>query len=234
MRAAVKAESATPAKESVEEFLTRGGQIRKLPPGTAAQGPAATAVPQSPADDLSRLGEAPEAAAVHPTSRSRAGVSPERSHPSRGQERPALPSGPGAPRGRIVTFREGFADPKAAAAQQEILDLARADPKQAGRLYEELVAGDFQGGHAVRNAYSRPGRRMDIGTEHEATIEGRTGEFSAGKLDQLWDDLVDKGNATVTVPRLSPAARDQLERMAAQAKQLIKRSTVIVVRETLP
>ncbi|SFO58185.1 hypothetical protein SAMN05660359_04493 [Geodermatophilus obscurus] len=41
---------------------------------------------------------------------------------------------------------------------------------------------------------------MDIGTEHEATIEGRTGAFSARKLDQLWDDLVDKGNATVTVP----------------------------------
>jgi polyhydroxyalkanoate synthesis regulator phasin len=34
---------------------------------------------------------------------------------------------------------------------------------------------------------------MDVGTEHEVKIEGAQGVMGKNKLDQLWDDLVDKG-----------------------------------------
>jgi len=228
------ADPAVAHKESVEEFLARGGQVRKLPPAPGPETPDVTAAPRSRPDDLSALGEGPEVGAVRPASDNRAGVRRLRSRPDRGQVRPAPPSTRDAPRERIFAFREAMADPQMAAAQEEILELARTNPQEAGRRYEKLIAGDLPGGTDVENAFRRPGRRMDIGTEHEVTIEGRDGPFGENKLDQLWDDLVDKGNVTLTVPRLSDAARDQLERMAAQATQLIPRPTVIVVRETLP
>ena len=86
----------------------------------------------------------------------------------------------------------------------------------------------------MQNKFRREGRRMDIGTEHEVTIEGFKGELGKGKLDQLWDDLVDKGNVTLSVPKLSDQAKDQLARLLAQAREKMGPNVIIVVRETLP
>jgi hypothetical protein len=127
-----------------------------------------------------------------------------------------------------------FEDPAAVAQQEEILDLAKTDPIRAGRQYEDLVARDFPGGTEVQNKFGRPGRRMDIGTEHEATIEGRADGFSQGKLDQLWDDLADKRSVLLTVPRLSEVARDQLARLLAQARTTFGPDVYISVRVTGP
>lgn len=154
--------------------------------------------------------------------------------PQRGQQRPKLPRGAKAARAPINKFKEPFKDPQMLKQQQEIMELAKSNPQVAGNRYQNLVARDIQGGTQIQEKFRRPGRRMDIGTEHEVTIEGMAKEFSSSKLDQLWDDLVDKKNVTLTVPRLSNAAWDQLQRLLAQARQNIGPNVLIVVRETLP
>jgi hypothetical protein len=193
-----------------------------------------TAGPRRPQNELSDLGEGPLATAVQETTPGRAGIKPPRERPERGQLRPPIPRGTDAPRAELNRFREPFADPAMRQRQKDILDLAKSDPLEAGNQYGKLVAEDFPGGPEVAEAFTREGRRMDMGTEHEFTIEGRSGRFGSGKLDQLWDDLADKRNVTLTVPRLSPAAADQLERLLAQARQVMGPDRVIVVRETRP
>ena len=167
-------------------------------------------------------------------SESAAGSTARRSRPFRGQDRPALARGASAPRARLNRFSEPLHVHQGMKRQDEILDLARTNPQEAGRQYERLVASDMQGGLEVENRFRRQGRRMDIGTEHEVTIEGMNGGFGTDKLDQLWDDLADKGNVTLTVPKLSSAAGDQLQRLLAQARAELDPNVIIVIRETLP
>jgi WXG100 family type VII secretion target len=154
--------------------------------------------------------------------------------PSKGQVRPPLPRGPNAPRAELNSFREPFRDPQMIRQQEEIMELAKTNPQAAGNAYEKLVARDFPGGPDVAEKFRRPGRVMDMGTEQEFTIAGREGTLGKEKLDQLWDDLADKGNVTLTVPRLSPTARDELARLLAQARDAYGDNRIIVVRETLP
>ena len=227
------APSGVRARETLDEFLTRGGKIQKLPSESTPE-PTITAAPKWKPDTRTVFGEGPEVDAIREASSSRAGIKVVRSKPERGQVRPPLPPGIDAARAEINSFQEPFKDPTALRQQQEILELAKTDAMRAGRLYEDLVAGDFPGGKDVQNKFSRPGRRMDIGTEHEVTMEGGGGGFGPGKLDQLWDDLVDNRHAILTVPKLSAQARDELSRMLAQARQVIGPHVIIVVRETLP
>jgi hypothetical protein len=154
--------------------------------------------------------------------------------PSKGQVRPPLPRGVNAPRAELNSFREPFSDPAMLRRQEEIMELAKTDPQAAGNAYEKLVARDFPGGPDVAEKFRRPGRVMDMGTEQEFTIAGRDRGLGKEKLDQLWDDLADKGNVTLTVPRLSPTARGELERLLAQAREAYGDNRIIVVRETLP
>jgi hypothetical protein len=221
-----------PRTETVEEFLARGGKIEKLPPGPTPE-PEFTAAPKQP-DDFANFGEGPEVDAMHEASARQAGARAGRSKPDRGQQRPHLPSGPSAARAELNSFREPFRDPVMLKEQEEIMELAKVDPKAAGRRYQDLVAGDFRGGRDVQEKFTRPGRRMDMGTEHEMTMEGVNGSFGTEKLNQLWDDLADKRNVTLTVPKLSDEARDQLARLLAQARAEFGPGRIIVVRETLP
>lgn len=222
-----------PKTETVEEFLARGGKIQKVPPAPTPE-PEFTALPKQRKDDFSILGEGPEVDAMHEATPRQAGARAGRSSPQRGQERPRLPSGPNAPRARLNRFSEPFREQAKLTEQDAIMRLARTDPKEAGRRYQELVVSDFPGGKDVQEKFRRQGRRMDMGTEHEITIEGVNGAFSTEKLNQLWDDLADKGNVTLTVPKLSAEAEDQLARLLAQARTEFGDSRIIVVRETLP
>jgi hypothetical protein len=222
-----------PRTETAGVFEARGGVVKRIDPVGEPEG-RVTAVPRRPQNELSDLGEGPLATAVQETTPGRAGIKPPRERPERGQLRPPIPRGTDAPRAELNRFREPFADPAMRQRQKDILDLAKSDPLEAGNQYGKLVAEDFPGGPEVAEAFTREGRRMDMGTEHEFTIEGRSGRFGSGKLDQLWDDLADKRNVTLTVPRLSPAAADQLERLLAQARQVMGPDRVIVVRETRP
>ena len=161
-------------------------------------------------------------------------------------DRPRLPQGSKAKRmdepersggrpvgaGKYRRFNEPLRG-AAAKRQQRILDLAETNPQQAGREYQELIAEDL-GAVDVQEMFARPGRRPDIGTGHEVTIEGRTGSLSSKKLDQLWLDMRDRGNVLLTVPRLSGKANDQLRRLAAQANDTFDHDVLFVIRETLP
>lgn len=161
-------------------------------------------------------------------------------------DRPRLPHGRRAKRvdeperrgGRPVgggQFRR-FSEPlrgEAAERQRQIVELAETNPQQAGREYQELIAEDL-GAVDVQEMFDRPGRRPDIGTGHEVTIEGWRGSFGSGKLDQLWLDMRDRGNVLLTVPRLSDDALDQLRRLTAQANDAFDHDVLIVIRETLP
>ena len=218
-------------RETVEEYLARGGIVKKIEPQPTPK-PEITAAPKQKPDPRAGLGEGPEVNAVKETTGKKAGV--RTPAPARGQDRPPLPSGPQAPRGEINRFKEPFRDQQLLKEQKEILELAKTNPQEAGRRYENLLARDIKGGEQVQNKFRREGRRMDIGTEHEVTIEGFKGELGKGKLDQLWDDLVDKGNVTLSVPKLSDQAKDQLARLLAQAREKMGPNVIIVVRETLP
>lgn len=158
----------------------------------------------------------------------------KRKKPERGQKRPNLPRGTKAKRVSINNFKEPFKDPEMLKEQQKILELSKSNPQAAGNQYQNLVARDHIGGTEVQEKFGREGRRMDMGTEQEFTIEGMYKGFSSYKLDQLWDDLMDKGNITLTVPSLSVMAKDQLQRLLAQAELETGRRMIIVVRETLP
>lgn len=207
--------------------------MRRLLPGPEPEaGP--TARPREPHPGLSDLGEGPLAESVHETDPAGAGAKRPRSVPDRGQIRPPLPEGPNALEAPLNRFPEPFRDPAQLQEQTEIMKLAESNPQAAGTLYENLVAGDFPGGRDVQGKFTRPGRIMDIGTEHEVTIEGRAQGFGKGKLDQLWDDIADNGHAIVTVPKLSPTAAGELSRLLAQARERLNPGAIIVVRETLP
>jgi Domain of unknown function (DUF4157) len=144
---------------------------------------------------------------------------------------------PSLPRGKFVS-RLGvrkFSEPLkgvAAKRQQQILQLARQDPSKAGIEYQKLIAEDLRAAE-VQEKFSRPGRRMDIGTEHEVTIEGWKGVFGTHKLNQFWLDMRDKGTVLLTIPKISDKAKDQLERLGAQAEEIFNKSILIVIRETL-
>jgi hypothetical protein len=154
--------------------------------------------------------------------------------------RPRLPRGQGAARlpvgtlgqpGRFRAFTESFSG-KAANRQRQILELAKSNPQQAGQKFQQLVAENLRASD-LQEKFRRPGRRMDVGTHHEVTIEGWRGRFGSHKLNQFWSDLRDNGQIMLTVPRLSNAAKDQLLRLGSQAEKEFGREILIIVRETL-
>lgn len=165
-------------------------------------------------------------------SRSRRRATSQRSRRRDPSLRPRLRSGRNVARLPVRKFyhslRRGLAE-----RQQQILELARHDPRQAGHQYQQLIAEDLRAVD-VQEMFRRPGRRMDIGNVKEVTIEGWRGPFSTNKLDQLWIDLRDLGRVDLTVPKLSRAAEDQLMRLKAQARQMLGREVSISIRETLP
>jgi len=126
----------------------------------------------------------------------------------------------------------------AATAQRRLLrriETGEQKARDAGKEYQELVAENLGAPdlQEVRRATDGgAGRRMDVGTEHEVTLEGRDGPFSTGKLDQLWLDMRDHGRVQLTVPQLSDEAADQLRRLAAQAQGEFDRKIMVFVRET--
>ena len=156
-----------------------------------------------------------------------------------GAKRPPLPRGDDPSlrlaQNRFRTWDEplhrGLDKPQAALFKQ--LEQGAITPQQAGNRWQKLVAGDLKGAD-VQEMFRRPGRRMDIGTGHEVTIEGWKGPFGSSKLDQFWLDLRDLGKIQVTVPRLSKQASSQLSRLGAQAETEFGREVLILVRQTLP
>jgi hypothetical protein len=123
---------------------------------------------------------------------------------------------------------------EAAEEQQHILSKAGEGGQaatKAGDEYQDLIARDLRA-RGLQEAFSRPGRRMDVGNRHEVTIEGRNGQFSTGKLNQLWLDMRDNGTVLLTVPRLSDQAASQLRRLAGQAQQEFGKKIMVFVRET--
>jgi hypothetical protein len=149
--------------------------------------------------------------------------------------RPRMPTGAGAPRVPVRPFQEPLHNPTAHARQQQILadvQAGRLDPKAAGREYERLVAEDLRATEGA-NRFGIPGRRWDVGTRHEITIEGTSGPFTTHKLNQMWTDLTRNGEVLLTVPRLSPEASDQMARLLAQART-VRPDASVHVRETLP
>ena len=160
-----------------------------------------------------------------------------RSRPDRGQMCPSLPKGPHSPRENIRTFKEeggSFSRKEVIEKQNEIMNLRETSPMKAGVLYEDLVIQDYIGGNNVDNTFSRLGRRMDLGTGIEITIEGSKNGFSRNKLDQLWDDLADNKEVMLIVPKLCEEAKDELARLLAQARRHLDPNVSIFVRETLP
>ena len=156
-----------------------------------------------------------------------------RSPRKRTVNRPLLPRG-NAPTLSTARFRN-FQEPlrgHAAVRQQQILNLAKNDPKLAGRQFQQLVAEDLKAVD-VQEMFPRPGRRPDIGVGHEVTLEGASGPFSTTKLDQFWLDLRDRGQVLLTVPKLSKAAESQLLRLGAQAERLFQKMVIIIIRRTL-
>jgi len=156
-----------------------------------------------------------------------------RSPRKRTVNRPLLPRGnaPTLSTARFRNFQEPFRG-QAAVRQQQILNLAKNDPKLAGRQFQQLVAEDLKAVD-VQEMFPRPGRRPDIGVGHEVTLEGASGPFSTTKLDQFWLDLRDRGQVLLTVPKLSKAAESQLLRLGAQAEQLFQKMVIIIIRRTL-
>lgn len=118
------------------------------------------------------------------------------------------------------------------AEHDQILALHATDPLEAGRRYQDLIARDLRGEEVQE--ISRPLRRTDIGPLQEVALEGWRGPLGTRKLDQLWLDLRDNGIAILHVPRLSPAARDQLARLGAQARDVFGIDARIIVRQSVP
>ena len=149
--------------------------------------------------------------------------------------RPRMPTGAGAPRAPVRPFQERLHSPAAQARQQQIIDdvaAGRLSPQAAGREYERLVAQDLRATDG-QNRFGQPGRRWDVGSRHEITLEGMTGGFSTHKLNQFWFDFTRNGEVLLTVPRLSVQARDELARLLAQART-VRPDASLYVRETLP
>ena len=148
-------------------------------------------------------------------------------------KRPPLPRGKAPYFSGFRRFSEGFHRPDHVAEQKRILELAREAPQQAGREYQQLVAADLNAVD-VQEFSKREGRRIDIGTNHEVTIEGHHKAFGTHKLDQLWNDLEHEGIVLLTVPRLSPVAAAQLHKLGIQAEKQFGKRMLILIRETLP
>jgi hypothetical protein len=137
-------------------------------------------------------------------------------------------------------WKEPLHDKSLAKAESKILAEIKKNPKSAtglGNKYRDLVDFDLQPVAKPKRTpeiFGRPGRRPDIGTEHEVTLEGVRKGFSGSKLDQIWRDLVEKGRATITVPELHPQAASQLRRLGAQAQRQLGKDVLILVRQTAP
>lgn len=78
-----------------------------------------------------------------------------------------------------------------------------------GTNYQQLVAEDL-GAADVQEKSRKKGLRVDIGTVHEVTAEGRNGKFSPRKMGQLKTYLETVGGIMLTVPKLSKEAEKQL------------------------
>ena len=155
--------------------------------------------------------------------------------------RPPLPrKGPELPDSNFRVWKEPLHDEQLAREQSQIMKQIENDPRQATRLgnkYRDLVDKDLQptsNPQRTPETFGRAGRRPDIGTEHEVTLEGSRGGFSSSKLDQIWKDLIEKGRTSVTVPRLSELAESQLRRLGMQAQQQLGKQVYIAVRQTAP
>jgi hypothetical protein len=148
--------------------------------------------------------------------------------------RPRLTRGAGADRLPPERFRRVYQQVREdlRLAHDQAVTARGATRREAGAVYQNVIATDIRGGD-VQEVFSRPHRRMDVGTGHEVTLEGQHGGFSAAKLDQFWLDLRDLGQILLTVPRLSAAAADQLARLGGQAEAALGREVLIIVRETL-
>jgi hypothetical protein len=130
--------------------------------------------------------------------------------------------------------------PSLQAAEREILNEIKNDQAAATRLgnrYRDLIDLDLQTVADPKRSpesFGRPGRRPDIGTSHEVTLEGMQEGFGGRKLDQLWRDLVQTQQIQLTVPHLSKEAIDQLRRLGAQAEAELGKTVRIYVRQTAP
>ena len=137
-------------------------------------------------------------------------------------------------------LKEPLHDEALAKGQKEILQQIDKDPASATRLgnrYRDLIDQDLQPAakpEVTPEGFGRPGRRPDIGTEYEVTLEGVRKGFSQHKLDQIWKDLRDNGRTSITVPKLHKLAESQLRRLGAQAEHELGRKVLIIVRETNP
>jgi hypothetical protein len=137
----------------------------------------------------------------------------------------------------VRIFKDPFISEAHRAELNEILELAKTNPQEAGNRFAKLT-GKSEGWTEIAEVttvrHGRIGRRWDFGRTKEITIEGRAGKMGGDKLDQLWFDLNERGVIDLTVPKLHPDAADQLARLAGEWAQLTGRKPLVLVRETLP
>lgn len=137
----------------------------------------------------------------------------------------------------VRIFKDPFISEAHRAELNEILELAKTNPQEAGNRFAKLT-GKSEGWTEIAEVttvrHGRIGRRWDFGSTKEITIEGRAGKMGGDKLDQLWFDLNERGVIDLTVPKLHPDAADQLARLAGEWAQLTGRKPLVLVRETLP
>lgn len=121
------------------------------------------------------------------------------------------------------------------------LTIKDVSPKQRQRLghdFESAVLDDHSAhvdGKGIRVEHHAGDKKRigDVG-RYEVTLEGQSGPFGDGKLDQLWRDLIDEGSVHLTVPKLDAKAQAQLQKLASVFEHVTGRTARIAVREVLP
>jgi hypothetical protein len=86
-----------PTRETVDEFVARGGNIKKVPAKPTPQ-PKVTAAPKNQANPRAGMGEGPEVEAVQPATPKRAGVTPKPKTNAPAPKPPPRPATAKAPR----------------------------------------------------------------------------------------------------------------------------------------